>query len=142
MWNFPFLRKISKVFQNFKLSLINHLVWRAKKCRFIWSSERLEPELRDRFSWEKLVTVADLKGHPREKFGSSQIFFWWISEIRWWIIKGIKISVTPLWQGEIFDLKFVKYLDESKRLKTQSFICLCWLTRRELNWLILTSHIN
>ena len=28
------------------------------------------------------------------------------------------------WQGEIYDLKVVKYLDESKSLKTQSFICL------------------
>ena len=37
----------------------------------------------------------------------------------------------------MFDLKVVKYLDESKGLKTQSFICLCWLTSRQSNWLIL-----
>ena len=39
----------------------------------------------------------------------------------------IKISVVAFWQGKIFDLKVVKYLhlDESKSLKTQSFICLC-----------------
>ena len=37
----------------------------------------------------------------------------------------IKISVVAFWQGKIFDLKVVKYLDESKSLKTQSYICLC-----------------
>ena len=42
----------------------------------------------------------------------------------------------------IFDLKVVKYLDESKSLKTQSFICLCWLTSRQSNWLILAADIN
>ena len=46
------------------------------------------------------------------------------------------------WQGEIYDLKVVKYLDESKSLKTQSFICLCWLTSRQSNWLILAADIN
>ena len=38
---------------------------------------------------------------------------------------GIKINVVAFWQGEIYDLKVVKYLDESKSLKTASFICLC-----------------
>ena len=28
--------------------LINHLVYRAIKCTFIWLSDRLKPELRDR----------------------------------------------------------------------------------------------
>ena len=55
--------------------------------------------------------------------------------------RGIKISVVALWQGEIFHLKDVKYSDESKSLKTQSFICLCWLTSRQSNWLILASDI-
>ena len=35
-----------------------------------------------------------------------------------------KILVAS-WQGERFDLKVVKHLDELKSLKTQSFICLC-----------------
>ena len=48
-------------FSHFLAFFINHLVWRTKKCRFIWSSDRLEPELRHRCSWEKLVTVADFK---------------------------------------------------------------------------------
>ena len=37
----------------------------------------------------------------------------------------IKISVVAFWQREIFDLKVVKYLDESNSLKTQSYICHC-----------------
>ena len=39
--------------------------------------------------------------------------------------RGIKISVVAFWQGEIISLKDVEYLDESKSLKTQSFVCLC-----------------
>ena len=35
------------------------------------------------------------------------------------------MSVVAYWQREIFDLKVVKSLDESKNLKTQSYICLC-----------------
>ena len=35
-----------------------------------------------------------------------------------------KIFVAS-WQGERFDLKVVKHLEELKSLKTQSFICLC-----------------
>ena len=35
----------------------------------------------------------------------------------------IEISVVAFWQREIFDLKVVKYLDESKSLKTQSVCC-------------------
>ena len=38
------------------------------KCRFIWSSDRLESELRDGCIWEKLVTIADFKRHPRQTF--------------------------------------------------------------------------
>ena len=53
--------------------------------------------------------------------------------------RGIKISVVAFWQGEIFDLKVVKYLDESKSLKTQSYICLCWLTSRQSISLILVA---
>ena len=34
----------------------------------------------------------------------------------------IKISVVAFWQGEIFDLKVVKYLDESKSLKTVVYL--------------------
>ena len=33
------------------------------------------------------------------------------------------ISVVAFWQREIFDFKVVKYLDESKSLKTQSELC-------------------
>ena len=55
---------------------------------------------------------------------------------------GIKINVVAFWQGEIYDLKVVKYLDESKSLKTASFICLCWLTSRLSNWLILARDIS
>ena len=62
-------------FSHFLAFLINHLVWRAKKGRFIWLSDDLEPELRDRCSWEKLVTVANFKKHPRQKYGSAQRFF-------------------------------------------------------------------
>ena len=35
------------------------------------------------------------------------------------------LHVAAFWQREIFDLKVVKYLDESKSLKTLSYICLC-----------------
>ena len=35
------------------------------------------------------------------------------------------LDVLAFWQGEIFNLKVVKYLDDSKSLKTESFICLC-----------------
>ena len=37
---------------------------------------------------------------------------------------GIKISVAAFWQGEIFDLKVIKYLDESKSLKTVVYLSL------------------
>ena len=36
----------------------------------------------------------------------------------------MKINVVAFWQREIFDRKVVKYLNESKSLKAQSFICL------------------
>ena len=39
-------------------------------------------------------------------------------------IMGYK-GESRLVQGEIFDLKAVKYVDESKSLRTQSFLCLC-----------------
>ena len=39
-----------KSFSHFLPFLISHLELRAKKCRFIWSSDRLEQELRDRCS--------------------------------------------------------------------------------------------
>ena len=70
-------------FSHFIAFLINHLVWRDKKCRFIGSSDRLEPELRDRCSWEKVVAVADFKRHLRQKYGSAQRFFSWFSEMKW-----------------------------------------------------------
>ena len=41
------------------------------------------------------------------------------------LLRVIKVSVVAFWQREIFDLKVVKYLDESKSLKTQLYICLC-----------------
>ena len=69
-------------FSHFSPFLINHLVWRAKKCRFIWSSDRLEQELHDRCGWEKRVTVADFKRHPRQKYGSAQRFFWWFPKVK------------------------------------------------------------
>ena len=75
-------------FSLFLAFLVNRLVQRAKKCRFVWSSDRLEQELRDRCSWEKLVTVANFRRHPRQKYGGAQRIFWWFSEMKWWIIKG------------------------------------------------------
>ena len=39
--------------------------------------------------------------------------------------KVIKISDVAFWQREIFDPKVVKYLDETKSLKTKSYVCLC-----------------
>ena len=75
-------------FSLFLAFLVNRLVQRAKKCRFVWSSDRLEQDLRDRCSWEKRVKVADFRRHPRQKFGCAQRFFWWFSEMKWWIIKG------------------------------------------------------
>ena len=39
-------------------------------------------------SGEKLVTVADFKRHPRQKYGNAQRFFWWFSEMKWLVIKG------------------------------------------------------
>ena len=39
--------------------------------------------------------------------------------------RGITISVAAFWKGEIFDQKVVKYVYESKCLKTHSFIYLC-----------------
>ena len=56
---------------------------KSLKCRFIWSSDRPEPELRDRCSWEKLVTVADFRRYPRQKYGSTQSFLWWFWFLRW-----------------------------------------------------------
>ena len=44
--------------------------------------------------------------------------------MKWWIIKGIKISAVAFWQEEIFDLEVVKYLNESESLKALLFICL------------------
>ena len=41
-------KKTSKVFSHFLAFLINHLKIRAKKLRFIWSSHRLQSELRDK----------------------------------------------------------------------------------------------
>ena len=32
--------------------------------------------------------------------------------------RGIQISVVAFWQGEIFDLKVIKYSSESKRSET------------------------
>ena len=81
------IRKSRKFF-TFLVFLINHLVWRARKCRFIWSSDRLKPELRGRCSREKFVTVAGFKKHPRQKYSSAQIFLWWFSGMKWWLIKG------------------------------------------------------
>ena len=104
--------------------LINHLKWRAKKCRFIWSSDQPEPELRDRCSWEKLVTFSDFKRHPKQKNGSAERFF---DDFRDEMMdyKGkLRFSVLAFWQGEIFDLKAVKYLDESKSLQTHWVIYL------------------
>ena len=43
--------------------------------RFIRSSDRLEQELRDRCNSEKLVTVADLKRHPRQNCGNAKDLF-------------------------------------------------------------------
>ena len=40
------------------------------------------------------------------------------------IIKENLISVIAFQQGEIFDLKVIKYLDESKSLQTQSLFAL------------------
>ena len=98
----------SRKFFTFLSFLINHLVQRAKKkCRFIWSSDRLEQELRDRCSWEKLVTVPDFKRHPRQKYGSSQRFVWWFSEMKWWVIKGNQDLLYLSSQGEKYDLKVV-----------------------------------
>ena len=42
---------------------------------FICSSDRLEPELRDKCSLEKLVTIADFKRYPRQKYSIAQNFF-------------------------------------------------------------------
>ena len=63
-------------FSHFLAFLINHLVCRAKKCRFIWLSDRLEPELRDRCNWEKFVTVADFKRHGNIWLQSCELFGW------------------------------------------------------------------
>ena len=43
-------KKPRKVFLHFLAFLITHLVWRAKKFRFIWSSDQLKPELRDSYN--------------------------------------------------------------------------------------------
>ena len=37
---------------------------------------------------EKLVTVADFKRQPRQKYGSTQKVFQWFSEMKGWIRKG------------------------------------------------------
>ena len=52
----------SRKFLHMLAFLINRLVYRAIKCTFIWLSDRLKPELRDRWGREKLVTVAYFKG--------------------------------------------------------------------------------
>ena len=65
------------------------------------------------------MTVADFKRLPRQNHGSAQRFFWMIFRDEMMDYKGgIKTSVSPFWQGEIFDLKVVRYLDESKSLNT------------------------
>ena len=50
--------------------------------------------------------------------------------------RGIKISVLAFWQGEIFYLKVVKYLDESKSLKKHSrlFAFVDWQAANEIDW--------
>ena len=67
-------KKKSRKFFTFFTFLDQSSCMKSKKYRFILSSDRLEQELRDRFSWEKLVTVADFKRHPRQKYGSAQRF--------------------------------------------------------------------
>ena len=112
------------------------------KMRFLWSSDRLEPELRYRCCWGKLVTVADFKRHKRQKMRWYPKTFLMVFRDETMDYKGeFKIGVVAFWQGEIFDLKVVK-LDESQSLKTPSFIFLCWLTSRRSNWLILALDIN
>ena len=69
-WNFPFLEKSWKFFTSFSF-----LDQSSCKCRFIWSSNCSEQELRDRCSWEKLVTVADFKRHPRQNTLAPRDFF-------------------------------------------------------------------
>ena len=100
-------KKSQKFFIFFLAFLINHLVWRSKKCRFIRSSDRPVPEFGDRCSWEKLVTVPDFKRHLRQNYGSSQRFVWWFSEMKWWVIKGNRDLLYLSSQGEIYDLKVV-----------------------------------
>ena len=113
--------QISKVIHIYLAYLINHLVERAIKCRFICSSDRWEPKLRDRCSWKKIVTIADFKSHPRQKYGSDQRFFdgfqRWNDGLQW----GNKISVVPFWQGETSDLKVIKYLNEFRSATGQAW---------------------
>ena len=66
-----------------------------------------------------------MTGVVEKKYGSAQRFFLMISKGEIMGYKVIKISVVAFWQREIFDPKAVKYLNESKSLKIQSYICLC-----------------
>ena len=53
---------------------------------------------------------------------ASKIFF---NDFQRWndgLERGIKICVEAFWQGEIFDLKVIKYSSESKKIKN-TVIC-------------------
>ena len=109
-------------FSQFLAFLLNHREWRAKKCSFIWSSDRPEPELRDRCSWEKLIKSQILKGIHDKNTVVPKYFFNGFQRWNDGLLRGIKISVVAFWQGKIFDLKVLKYLDESKSKNTVVYL--------------------
>ena len=103
--------------------------------RFLWSSDRLEPELRYRCSWEKLVTVADFKRHKRQKCDGTQRFFWWYSETKRWIIKeNLKLVLSLSGKGRYLTSKLSSWMNCKVLKHRHLFSFVDWQAVDQIDW--------